>query len=442
MVSIQLGTAPAAPHGAFRDAVDWGRVVVATLARGVIATLLGMALWAAAPAVIGWHPTTVMTGSMEPRLHPGDVVVSRPVAEYDIRVGQVLLFDDPDQPGELRMHRFVKVASNGQLVTKGDANPQRDSSTISRSAVHGVAFIRVPYVGMPIMWLRDGEWKNVILLVLALTGIAALATIDGSLRRGSATDESSGGAPGDPDEPAPVAVRHGSGARHAVSHRVAVIDLEVRGASDPRATVASSVASGDGDGAGAGSLAAAAGAGSLAAAAGSGSLAAAASRGRLRRARVRRRRVRRAWGLGTVVVAAGVAVLLPTAASAVAFSKTTGNPTSSYTATSAVTQATAVTCTPNGSGVTISWTYTDTNPTNPTQFELMTGTNSLVTVTGTARSASLTAANAGLIAIGTYPITIRTDLGSSSPGYWQATSTSSVNVKVSSLIGLGSVACA
>jgi signal peptidase I len=166
-----------------RDVRDWSRIIVATLARGVIATLLGLALWAAAPAVIGWHPTTVMTGSMEPRLHPGDVVVSRPVAETSLHAGQVLLYDDPDMPGQLRLHRFDKTGTDGQIITKGDANPAADSTPIARSAVHGVAFIRVPYVGVPVMWLRDGEYLRVIGLVVILAVVALLSMLDASLRR-------------------------------------------------------------------------------------------------------------------------------------------------------------------------------------------------------------------------------------------------------------------
>ena len=191
MVTIAVHGGPA-PRDAVRGAVEWGRVVVATLARGVVVTLLGLALWAAAPAVIGWHPTTVMTGSMEPRLRPGDVVVSRPVPPAELRLGQVLLADDPDQPGHLRMHRAVTAGPDGTIVTKGDANPQRDSTPIARSAVHGVAVLRIPAVATPIVWMRDGEWTKVALLALVFAATLWLCTVDGSLRRATSSSDSSG----------------------------------------------------------------------------------------------------------------------------------------------------------------------------------------------------------------------------------------------------------
>ncbi len=208
MVSIPLHSG-GAPHAAMRDALGWGRVVVATVARGLVTALLGMALWAVAPAALGWSPTTVMTGSMEPRIAPGDVVVSRPVPTDELRPGRILLADDPDQPGHLRMHRYVEDGPDGTLVTKGDANPQQDSTPLARDAVHGVAFLRVPMLGLPVVWIREGAWDRVGALALGLVAVLALCAADGRLRR---ADDPSDGSGGDGD--ATVATtpdwRHGS----------------------------------------------------------------------------------------------------------------------------------------------------------------------------------------------------------------------------------------
>lgn len=182
MVSTAAHGGPA-PHAVLHDAVAWGRVVVATAARAVLAALLGLALWAAAPALLGWHPTTVVTGSMAPRLLPGDVVVSRPVAPAEVRPGQVLLTDDPDQPGHLRMHRFAEPGRDGTIVTKGDANPRADSTPVDRSAVHGVAYLRIPFVSTPVVWIREGRWVETGTAALALLAVLALAAVDGPVRR-------------------------------------------------------------------------------------------------------------------------------------------------------------------------------------------------------------------------------------------------------------------
>ena len=68
------------------------------------------------------------------------------------------------------MHRLVEVRSDGQLVTKGDANQSRDSSTVGFDAVHGAAFLRIPYAGLPNFWLRTDQ-------PLPLVGCGVLALL-------------------------------------------------------------------------------------------------------------------------------------------------------------------------------------------------------------------------------------------------------------------------
>jgi signal peptidase len=172
----------AGPHPRGQDARDWTRLVVASLARGVLAVMLGLAFWAAAPTVIGWHPTTVMTGSMMPRIHPGDVVVSVPVPPATIQLGKVILFDDPANPGELRLHRYFEKEPHGTLITKGDANGQTDSSPVERSAVRGVGMLRVPWVGLPMLWIHEGRWLNLAILAASVTVLLGLTGIDRDLR--------------------------------------------------------------------------------------------------------------------------------------------------------------------------------------------------------------------------------------------------------------------
>ncbi|MCS0645405.1 S24/S26 family peptidase [Curtobacterium flaccumfaciens] len=395
MSSIAVHGGPA-PHAAVRDAVDWGRVVVATLARGVVATLLGLALWAAAPALIGWQPTTVMTGSMEPRIVPGDVVVSRPVGSGEIATGKVLLADDPDQADHLRMHRYVEDGPGGTMVTKGDANPQQDSTPIERSAVHGIAFLRIPFIGTPIRWISAGEWGLVAMLALGLTAVLALCTIDGSLRRLVEADDDDAAA-GGPDGAA--------GPDDATGPVDGTDDgLEARGgAATGLPTAAPTVL----------------------------------TRRALRRRVRRRRRLRRLGGGAAVLaLAAATGVLLPGAADAAPWSRTTVAPTATFTAGTA-TGVPTLTCVPAGSNtVTIAWTY-DNGATVPVSFDLMNGTTQVASTT-TAGARSMVYGGAGLLNLGTtYELRLRTNLGNN----WTATSTPTVKVRVVSVLGLASASC-
>ena len=129
---------------------------------------MSLVFWSVAPVVIGWNPSVVLTGSMEPAVAPGDVLVYRTVPADELRKGQVLVVDDPDHAGRLRSHRLVTVHPNGTLTLKGDANRADDSTPISMSDVRGVASLRVPFVGRPVIWTAERRYAPLGALVVVL----------------------------------------------------------------------------------------------------------------------------------------------------------------------------------------------------------------------------------------------------------------------------------
>lgn len=184
-----------------RQMAPLARLVAATLARAVLTLGLSLALWAAAPAILGWHPTTVVTGSMQPRINPGDVVVARPVPTGELRPGHVLLVDDPDHHDRLRLHRLVRTNPDGRLVLRGDANPTEDSTPVDPRAVHGVGSVRVPYVATPIMWIQKHAWTNLAILLAVILTLVAATGLDRDLTPASEPRPNPSGSGDDPTPP-------------------------------------------------------------------------------------------------------------------------------------------------------------------------------------------------------------------------------------------------
>lgn len=134
-------------------------------------------MWAILPDVLGWHTVVVMTGSMEPRVQPGDALVYQPMAAAGLRPGQVIIVNDPTHPGRLLSHRMAKRMSNNELITRGDANPSADSTPVKSKAVLGLARLRVQYIGLPWKWLHEGRpglaFGALALIVAAIVGAGA-----------------------------------------------------------------------------------------------------------------------------------------------------------------------------------------------------------------------------------------------------------------------------
>lgn len=155
-------------------------VVVVRVGRAVIlAGLAGLAVGTLAPAALGWHPTIVVSDSMVPAVHAGDVVVTSPLHASDaasLPLGSVVLAADPVRPGGLLLHRVVGRRPDGTLVTKGDANALPDSTPLPPANLRGLARLKVPAVGVPLLRLRAGDPVPAG-AVLVLTVVLAAAPV-------------------------------------------------------------------------------------------------------------------------------------------------------------------------------------------------------------------------------------------------------------------------
>jgi signal peptidase I len=128
------------------------------------------------PILFGWHPYVIVTGSMEPGINAGDVVLASPDPIIDDSIGRVISFEDPARPDFVLTHRLVRLNEDGTLVTKGDANPTEDSVAVPPESVTGLGRLLVQYVGLPVAWYLTGNWLG-LLLTIAVTVGAVVATV-------------------------------------------------------------------------------------------------------------------------------------------------------------------------------------------------------------------------------------------------------------------------
>jgi len=161
----------------------WAWIAFGLLARGYRAFLLTLVAIATLPALVGWSSFAVSTGSMEPAIAPGDVVVGMPYAADDPRpvLGRVMVFRDPSaEGGRLLVHRVVEEREDGLFTTAGDANAVTDSTPVPPEALQARAVVLVPGIGLPIVWARTGD-----LVPLTLWLVLSVALL---LRAGCADD--------------------------------------------------------------------------------------------------------------------------------------------------------------------------------------------------------------------------------------------------------------
>lgn len=147
-------------HGAAR-LVSWS-------ALGVLAGLL---LALTVPRLLGMPVLVVLSGSMEPELGVGDVVVESTISPLDAKVGDVVTFRDPERPDRLITHRVRRVRASGDEVsftTKGDANNTVETWQIARHGGIGRVQYRVPKLGYAVAWISRPGARLLLVVVPAL----------------------------------------------------------------------------------------------------------------------------------------------------------------------------------------------------------------------------------------------------------------------------------
>ena len=112
---------------------------------------------------------------MGPRLRTGDVVLAASPTE-PLGPGAVIVFEDPSGRGYVT-HRVVAVDPSGNYLTRGDANPELDSTPVPPHIVRGVGRVVVPLIARPLVWVTDGQWP-LVAAVVAFT----LASVWGAAR--------------------------------------------------------------------------------------------------------------------------------------------------------------------------------------------------------------------------------------------------------------------
>jgi signal peptidase len=161
--------------------------LVGLLVMAVVAlALVGVMLFFVLPRVLHWDVQVVMSGSMEPAMPVGSVVLVRPVGPEAVAVGDIITFRQQGSAGFVT-HRVVEVVNEESLSfrTRGDANEEPDTSLVPADALRGRVWVTIPYLGYVAQHARQ-PWG--FLLLVGVPGGLIIAGevfhIFSTLRRG------------------------------------------------------------------------------------------------------------------------------------------------------------------------------------------------------------------------------------------------------------------
>ncbi|MEE1246189.1 MAG: signal peptidase I [Acutalibacteraceae bacterium] len=127
-----------------------------------------------APSVFGFSVLQVTSGSMEPEIPVGGIVVVRKVKPESLKVGDVISFysNDVDISGKVNTHRIfeIKQSESGEKIfrTKGDANEYADTAAVFEIDLVGKMILNLGSVGGSVFDVLRNPTIILIFIVLPL----------------------------------------------------------------------------------------------------------------------------------------------------------------------------------------------------------------------------------------------------------------------------------
>ena len=160
-----------------------------TTAHSLIRHWAGIALTVLLVWLLGWSVVAIATGryqirpvlsgSMEPGLPTGGIVVTERIPISALQVRDVVVIHPPNRPDDMVVHRIISLtkSANGVVVqTQGDANTVADpwQATLQGTTAYR-AVVALPLIGYAAVWAHGSTGRLALTVVGVLLILGAFA---------------------------------------------------------------------------------------------------------------------------------------------------------------------------------------------------------------------------------------------------------------------------
>jgi signal peptidase I len=142
----------------------------AVVASVLLGSCIAMFVLGLGPLTGRYRVLTVLSGSMRPTLPVGSIVVVTPRPLYDVRVGDIITFQEPGDRSVLETHRVVRILRAGAVPvveTKGDDNARPDPWRLRLLAgPEWRVRLVIPAMGHALSWWRQPLIRTTAVLLI------------------------------------------------------------------------------------------------------------------------------------------------------------------------------------------------------------------------------------------------------------------------------------
>jgi len=106
------------------------------------------------PGFLGYKPLIVLSGSMEPTIFPGDLVIVKETQGSSLKAGDIISYMRGQSVITHRIVEVTEVDGDTRFVTKGDNNNVDDGVLVAFSMLEGKYLMRIPNLGHAAMFMQ------------------------------------------------------------------------------------------------------------------------------------------------------------------------------------------------------------------------------------------------------------------------------------------------
>lgn len=116
------------------------------------------------PNLFGIKTFVVVSGSMEPNLNIGDIVVVKKCNENEIDKNDIISYRYGESIITHRIVEIIETENGREYITKGDNNNVNDNINLKYEDIEGKYVGKIKYIGKMIMFLKS---KEIMILIVA-----------------------------------------------------------------------------------------------------------------------------------------------------------------------------------------------------------------------------------------------------------------------------------
>lgn len=117
------------------------------------------------PSFFGIKTYVIISGSMQPELNIGDIVIVKSIKAEELKVGDVISFRDKQNVITHRINKIQNQKDEIEYKTKGDSNNTEDKIVVEFNMIEGKVVGKVPCIGNLVLMLQR---KTAIIMIIII----------------------------------------------------------------------------------------------------------------------------------------------------------------------------------------------------------------------------------------------------------------------------------